>query len=286
MGDTIGWSCLAGTPVPRLGQGTWYLGEGCSPRKQELAALRTGIEAGMTLIDTAEMYGGGLSEELVGEAIAPYDREEVFLVSKAFPQNADKKRLRRACENSLRRLHTDYLDMYLLHWRGAVPLEETAECMEKLVRQGLIRQWGVSNLDKEDMEELWESGAGRNCRTNQCLYHLGSRGVETVLLPWLRQHNVSLMAYCPLAQGGTLRNRLLRSPALMRLAEDKGCTVFQLLLAFLLANRAVTAIPRSGDPRHTLENAAVAGITLSAEEWFLLDQAFPAPRHREPLDIL
>lgn len=286
MADSLGWSCLAGTPVPRLGQGTWYLGEGRSPRKQELAALRTGIEAGMTLIDTAEMYGGGLSEELVGEAIASYEREELFLVSKAFPQNAGKKRLKQACENSLRRLQTDYLDMYLLHWRGSVPLEETAECMEELVRQGLIRQWGVSNLDKEDMEELWESSAGRNCRTDQCLYHLGSRGVETVLLPWLRQHNVSLMAYCPLAQGGTLRSQLLRSPALIHLAEEKHCTTFQLLLAFLLADPAVTAIPRSGDPRHATENAAAVGITLSAEEWSLLDQAFPAPRHREPLDIL
>lgn len=286
MTDLSNWSCLAGTPVPRLGQGTWYLGEGRSPRHQELAALRAGIEAGMTLIDTAEMYGGGRSEELVGEAITPYDREKLFLVSKAFPQNAGKGRLRKACENSLRRLHTDYLDMYLLHWRGSVPLEETAECMEELVSRGLIRQWGVSNLDLEDMEELWESSAGQNCRTDQCLYHLGSRGVETVLLPWLRQHNVSLMAYCPLAQGGTLRSQLLRSPELQHLAEEKHCTVFQLLLAFLLADPAVTAIPRSGDPIHTLENAGAAGVTLSREEWSVLDRAFPAPRRREPLDIL
>lgn len=154
------------------------------------------------------------------------------------------------------------------------------------MRRGLIRQWGVSNLDKEDMEELWESGAGQNCRTDQCLYHLGSRGVETVLLPWLRQHNVSLMAYCPLAQAGTLQNQLLRSPVLMRLAEEKHCTVFQLLLVFLLADPAVVAIPRSGDSKHTLENAAAAGVTLSPEEWALMNQAFPAPRHREPLDIL
>ena len=286
MADTIGWSCLAGTPVPRLGQGTWYLGEGRSPRKQELAALRAGIEAGMTLIDTAEMYGEGRSEKLVGEAIAPYDREKLFLVSKVYPWNAGEDQIFRACENTLRRLKTDYLDMYLLHWRGSVPLEETAECMEDLVRRGLIRQWGVSNLDKEDMEELWKSSAGQNCRTDQCLYHLGSRGVETVLLPWLRQHNVSLMAYCPLAQGGTLQNQLLWSPVLMRLAEEKNCTVFQLLLVFLLADPAVVAIPRSGDSKHTLENAAAAGVTLSPEEWALMNQAFPAPRRREPLDIL
>ena len=162
MADTIGWSCLAGAPVPRLGQGTWYLGEGRSPRKQELAALRTGVDAGMTLIDTAEMYGEGRSEQLVGEAIAPYDREKLFLVSKVYPWNAGEDQIFRSCENTLRRLKTDYLDMYLLHWRGSVPLEGTAECMEDLVRRGLIRQWGVSNLDKEDMEELWESSAGQN----------------------------------------------------------------------------------------------------------------------------
>lgn len=209
MVDSLAWSCVAGTSVPRLGQGTWYLGEGRSPRKQELAALRAGMEAGMTLIDTAERYGEGRSEKLVGEAIAPYDREKLFLVSKVYPWNAGEDQIFRSCENTLRRLKTDYLDMYLLHWRGSVPLEETAECMEDLMRRGLIRQWGVSNLDKEDMEELWESSAGQNCRTDQCLYHLGSRGVETVLLPWLRQHNVSLMAYCPLAQSGTLQNQLL-----------------------------------------------------------------------------
>lgn len=239
----------------------------------------------MNLIDTAEMYGEGLSEQLVGEAIQPCDREKLFLVSKVYPWNAGRDHIFRSCENSLRRMGTDYLDLYLLHWRGSVPFEETAECMEELVRRGLIRQWGVSNLDLEDLEELWETDAGQHCCTGQCLYHLGSRGVETVMLPWLRRHNVSLMAYCPLAQGGSLRRQLLHHPALTALAVEKGCTVYQLLLAFLLADSIVTAIPRSSDPAHTLENAAAAQLTLTPEELTALNAAFPAPRRREPLDM-
>lgn len=279
------WTTADGGPVSRLGQGTWYLGETPSRRKQELSALRTGVEAGMNLIDTAEMYGEGLSEELTGEAIRPCDRETLFLVSKVYPWNAGRDHIIRSCENSLRRLGTDYLDLYLLHWRGSVPLEETAACMEELVHRGLIRQWGVSNLDKEDMEELWETAAGQNCRTDQCLYHLGSRGVETALLPWLRHHGVSFMAYCPLAQGGKLRRRMMQDPALTKLAAEKGCTGYQLLLAFLLADPMVTAIPRSGDPAHTAENAGAADLVLTEADLAVLNTAFPAPKHREPLDM-
>lgn len=278
--------CADGAEMPRLGQGTWYLGEQSARRKSEVSALRTGIDCGLTLIDTAEMYGEGRSELLVGEAIRAYDREKLFLVSKVYPWNAGEDRIFRACEDSLRRLNTEYLDMYLLHWRGSVPLAETAECMEELVHRGLIRRWGVSNLDLEDMQELWETPAGRACQTDQCLYHLASRGVETVLLPWLRERGVSLMAYCPLAQGGTLRSRMLRSPVLAQLAEEKGCTVFQLMLAFLLADPSVIAIPRTGNAKHAEENAAAADIHLTAEELARLKQAFPTPRRREPLDIM
>ena len=275
-----------GTAVPRLGQGTWFLGEKSAQRKEELAALRTGIELGMTLIDTAEMYGGGRSEALVGEAVAPYDREKLFLVSKVFPHNAGRKNIFTACENSLRRLHTEYLDMYLLHWRGSVPLAETAECMEELVQQGKIRRWGVSNLDLEDMEELWRVPGGRSCQTDQVLYHLASRGVETVLLPWLRQQGVSMMAYCPLAQGGTLRSRLAGHPVLRELAAEKGCSIWQILLAFLLRDPGVIPIPRSSKAAHTAENAGAADVTLTREDMDRLDRAFPAPRRREPLDIV
>ena len=280
------FTCLDGTSMPRLGQGTWYLGEKTSAKQAELNALRTGIDAGLTLIDTAEMYGEGLAETLVGEAIASYDREKLFLVSKVYPWNAGEDRIFRACENTLRRMKTDYLDMYLLHWRGSVPLEETAECMEELVHRGLIRRWGVSNLDLEDMEELWESDAGRNCQTNQVLYHLASRGVETVLLPWMRKQHVSLIAYCPLAQGGTLRSRLLRHPVLAELAAEKHCTVWQIMLSFLLADPSVIAIPRSGNAAHAAENASAAQIVLTAEDLTRLNAAFPAPRRREPLDIM
>lgn len=275
-----------GSPMPRLGQGTWYLGEKSSTHKEEVKALQAGIEAGLNLIDTAEMYGEGGAELLVGEAIAPYDREKLYLVSKVYPWNAGRDRIFRACENSLRRMKTDYLDMYLLHWMGSVPLEETAECMEEMVHRGLIRRWGVSNLDLEDMQELWETPAGRNCQTNQVLYHLGSRGVETVLLPWMRKNHVSLMAYCPLAQGGRLRAQLTKHPDVQKLAAEKGCTVFQLLLAFLLAQDGVIAIPRTGRATHAEENAAAVAITLKAEELAVLNAAFPAPRRREPLDIM
>jgi len=275
-----------GSPMPRLGQGTWYLGEKSSTHKEEVKALQAGVEAGLSLIDTAEMYGEGGAELLVGEAIAPYDREKLYLVSKVYPWNAGRDRIFRACENSLRRMKTDYLDMYLLHWMGSVPLEETAECMEELVHRGFIRRWGVSNLDLEDMEELWATDVGRNCQTNQVLYHLGSRGVETVLLPWMRKNHVSLMAYCPLAQGGRLRAQLTKHPDVQRIAAEKGCTVFQLLLAFLLAQEGVIAIPRTGKAKHAEENAAAAAIALTTEELAVLSAAFPAPRRREPLDIM
>lgn len=275
-----------GSTIPRLGQGTWYLGENSSTRKEELAALRTGIEHGMTLIDTAEMYGEGAAEKLVGEAISHYDREQLYLVSKVYPWNAGKNGIIESCENSLRRLKTDYLDAYLLHWRGNIPLEETAECMDALVRQGKIKKWGVSNLDLEDMEELWSGEHGKNCRINQCLYHIASRGVETVLLPWMRKHDMPLMAYCPLAQGGSLRSRLLNNGVLADMAREKDCTVWQLMLAFLLYSEDIIAIPRTSSSRHAAQNAAAAAVRLSPEEMTILNKAFPAPRRREMLDIM
>lgn len=275
-----------GSTIPRLGQGTWYLGEKRSTWNEELAALRTGIENGVTLIDTAEMYGEGAAERLVGEAISPYNRESLYLVSKVYPWNAGKRNIARSCENSLKRLKTEYLDMYLLHWRGNIPFAETAECMDALVKQGKIKKWGVSNLDLEDMEELWATGHGKNCQINQCLYHIASRGIETVLLPWMRKHHMPMMAYCPLAQGGTLRTRLLSQSILTDMARDKGCTVWQLMLAFLLHSEDIIAIPRTSSSKHAAQNAAAAQITLSEEEMGLLNKAFPAPARREMLDIM
>ena len=195
----------AGDIVPALGQGTWYLGDDPAKRAQEVSALRTGMGAGMRLIDTAEMYGDGRSEKLVGEAIAAAPREELFLVSKVLPENAGEKHICQCCDATMNRMGVDYLDLYLLHWRGSVPLAETVRCLEQLKELGKIKNWGVSNFDIGDMEELWRIPGGRNCQVNQVLYHMGSRGIEYSLLPWMREHRVALMAYCPLAQGGSLR---------------------------------------------------------------------------------
>lgn len=223
-----------GVSVPKLGLGTWYLGEKLSAREEEIRALQTGIEQGMTLIDTAEMYGNGLSEQLVGQAIRSLDREKLFLVSKVLPQNAGEKRIRRSINHSLRLLRTDYLDLYLLHWRGNIPLQETVECMEELVREGKIRAWGVSNFDTDDMEELFSLQAGNHCLVNQVLYHLGSRGIEYSLKPWMDANDVALMAYCPLAQAGELQRGLVEHPVLNRIAAGHQATVLQLLLVFVM----------------------------------------------------
>lgn len=272
--------------VPRLGQGTWYLGQGLSPRGREIDALRRGIELGMTLIDTAEMYGEGRSEELIGEAIRDVDRDRLFLVSKVYPHNAGKARLERSLDVSLKRLKTDRLDLYLLHWRGSVPLLETAREMERQVGQGKIRAWGVSNLDLDDMKELMATGLGGHCVVNQVLYHLGSRGVEYDLQPWMAERDIALMAYCPLAQGGTLRRGLLRAPAVCRAAQNHGVSAAQVLLNFVLQKENVIAIPKAASPAHVEENAGALDFCLTAEELAELDRAYPAPARPTALDIV
>ena len=274
-----------GAEVPALGLGTWYLGDDAGRRAREIAALRTGIEKGMTLIDTAEMYGGGRSERLVGEAIKGTERGRLFIVSKVLPNNAGRSGIFRSCEESLQRLGTDYLDLYLLHWRGSVPLAETVECMEKLERDGLIRGWGVSNFDTDDMDELRRVKGGDGCLVNQVLYHAASRGIEYSLLPQMRERGVALMAYCPLAQGGSLRRGLFRSRALNDIAARRGATVAQILLAWTIRGGNVIAIPRSSSPEHTAENAGADAIELTAEELAAIDREFAPPRRKEPLDI-
>lgn len=269
-----------------IGQGTWYLGEDSRTFSRECSALKAGIEAGMTLLDTAEMYGDGAAEELLGQAVRGYDRESLYLVSKVYPFNAGRRNIFRSCEDSLRRLGTEYLDLYLLHWRGSVPLAETVDCMEELKARGLIRSWGVSNLDKQDMLELFRTPQGSNCLTDQVLYHLGSRGVEYDLLPWLQQHGLPLMAYCPLAQGGSLRRGLLAHPVLRACAQAHSATPQQILLAFLLSRPGVLPIPRSSSAQHTLANAAAAQIVLTRQELAALDGAFPPPSRPTALDIV
>lgn len=275
----------SGTPIGLIGQGTWYLGEHLETWQQELFSLRTGLDQGMTLVDTAEMYGDGAAERLVGQAIQHYDREKLYLVSKVYPHNAGRKNIRHSCQASLKRMGTDYLDLYLLHWRGSIPLAETVECMEQLMTDGLIREWGVSNLDLDDMKELLSISGGSGCRTDQVLYHLGSRGIEYDLLPFLRKKDIPVMAYCPLAQAGQLRNGLMNHPAVLETAQVHNATPAQILLSFLLTKPGVIPIPRASKAEHTLENAKAADLRLTREDLKRLDEAFPAPSRRVPLDM-
>ncbi|WP_374705789.1 aldo/keto reductase [Paenibacillus sp. J45TS6] len=274
-----------GTQLPAIGQGTWRIGDDPSKRMEEIAALRLGVELGMKVIDTAEMYGEGLSEELVGEAIHGI-RDEVFLVSKVYPHNAGKNRIITSCEQSLRRLKTDHLDLYLLHWRGDIPLAETIQGMQRLVEEGKIDRWGVSNLDKDDMEELIQLDKGNRCMVNQVLYHLGSRGIEVDLLPWQEKHQMPIMAYSPLAQGGSLRKELVQHETVIKVAEKQGISPYQLLLAWTLRSGNVLSLPKSSSEKHVKENAFVYEVMLSAEDLKQLDEAFPAPMNKVPLDIV
>ncbi len=275
-----------GTRVPAIGQGTWFLGEKRGVRNQELEALKAGIDAGMTLLDTAEMYGNGKAEELIGEAIRGIDRSRLFVVSKVYPHNAGRKNIFKSCMESMRRLDTDYLDLYLLHWRGGIPLEETVACMEQLKKEGKIRRWGVSNFDTADMEELWNVPGGKNCAVNQVLYHVASRGIEYDLLPWMREHGVPLMAYCPLAQAGDLKRGLYENPVLTRIAKAHQCSIPQVLLAFAIRDGDVIAIPRTGKMDHALDNAKASELELTEEEIVCLDRAYPAPKRKVYLDIM
>ncbi|WP_312480746.1 aldo/keto reductase [Stutzerimonas nitrititolerans] len=264
--------------VPVVGQGTWHMGENPAERSREIAALRLGIELGMTLIDTAEMYGEGGAEEVVGEAIQGR-RERVFLVSKVYPHNASRRGVPQACERSLRRLGTDCIDLYLLHWRGQYPLAETVEAFERLREAGKIRRWGVSNCDVDDLQELGDIAA---CATNQVLYNPEERGIEFDLLPFCQAHDMPVMAYCPVGQGGSL----LQDPAIVEVARRQGAQPGQVALAWALRQPNVLVIPKAVDPAHVRANAAAAELLLSDEELSILDGAFPPPRRKRPLQMV
>lgn len=266
-----------GATVPVVGQGTWHMGENPAERGNEIAALRLGIESGMTLIDTAEMYGEGGAEEVVGEAIRSC-RDEVFLVSKVYPHNASRKGVPEACERSLRRLGTDCLDLYLLHWRGQYPLAETVEAFERLKEAGKIRRWGVSNLDLDDMRELDAPG----CAVNQVLYNPQERGIEFDLLPWCQAQGIPVMAYCPLGQGGGL----LGHQAMLDVARRHGAEPAQIALAWALRQPEVLVIPKSSNPAHVRVNASAAGLILSADDLAVLDKAFAPPSRSQPLQMV
>jgi diketogulonate reductase-like aldo/keto reductase len=269
-----------GETVPALGQGTWQMAETSGRRAQEIEALRLGVELGMTLIDTAEMYGEGAAEKLIAEALGR-ERERLFLVSKVYPHNASRKGVVEACERSLKRLRTDHLDLYLLHWRGGVPLEETVAGFEDLRRSGKIRHWGVSNFDTDDMEELFEVEDGTNCVTNQVLYNVTRRGPEYDLIPWMAKHRMSLMAYSPIEQG-----RLPKTGVLQSIGRKYQASPFQIALAWLLQRPSIIAIPKASSPAHVRDNQRALEIQLSADELKAIDAEFPPPRRKRPLEMI
>ena len=271
---------LNGVVVPALGLGTWHMGEDPRQASQEVEALRHGLDEGLTLIDTAEMYAEGGAEEIVGEAIAGR-RDEVFLVSKVYPWNASREGTIAACERSLARMRTDRLDLYLLHWRGEHPLAETVEAFETLQEAGKIGAWGVSNFDLADMEELMEVPGGGNCVANQVLYNLSRRGVEYDLLPWCQHRGIAVMAYSPIEQGSLARNETL-----IHIAKAYQATPAQVALAFLLERDGVIAIPKSSHPQRVTENREAADLDLTDEDLDALDAAFPPPTRPAPLEMI
>lgn len=270
----------SGKEVPALGLGTWNMGENRSSEPQEVESIRKAIDLGMTLVDTAEMYADGRSEEVVGTAITGR-RDDVFLVSKVYPWNASAKGTVEACERSLARLGTDHINLYLLHWRGEHPLSETVAAFERLKSDGKIDDWGVSNFDTDDMEELFAVPDGKNCAANQVLYNLSRRGPEFSLLPWCQERGVPLMAYSPIEQG-----RILKNHELIRIAKAYQATPAQLALAFLLERDGVIAIPKSASASRVEENRGATDLEISDEDWTALDAAFPPPTRKTALEML
>ncbi|MFB4377002.1 aldo/keto reductase [Agrobacterium tumefaciens] len=270
----------SGKEVPALGLGTWNMGETRSSAPQEVESIRKAIDLGMTLIDTAEMYADGRSEEVVGAAIAGR-RQDVFLVSKVYPWNASERGTAEACERSLARLGTDHIDLYLLHWRGEHPLAETVAAFERLKSDGKIGDWGVSNFDTDEMEELFAVPGGKNCAANQVLYNLSRRGPEFSLLPWCQERGVPLMAYSPIEQG-----RILKNHELIRIAKAYQATPAQLALAFLLERDGVIAIPKSASVSRVEENRGATDLEITEEDWAALDAVFPPPTRKTSLEML
>lgn len=268
-----------------LGIGTWEMGNSPTDQKEEISAIQAGLDAGLCVIDTAEMYGNGRSESLVGQAIKPYKREDLFLISKVLPQNASAKRMKQSVENSLKRLQTDYLDLYLYHWRGMVPLEETVATLQSLQEKGYFRAWGVSNFDITDMEELWQLPSGKNVAANEDLYNLETRGIEYSLLPWQREHHLPLIAYSPLGRGPKMGSTMTQDPAVMAVAQNHGATPFQILLAWVMQQPDVLAIPKSSSSKHLLSNLKALEIDLTPDDLAILAKAYPKPIKKEPLAI-
>jgi diketogulonate reductase-like aldo/keto reductase len=270
----------SGETVPQLGQGTWRMGESAGARKEEIAALKLGLDLGMTLIDTAEMYGNGGAEEVVAEAVRGR-RDECFIVSKVLPDNSTRAGTVAACARSLKRLKTDRIDLYLLHWHGGPKLKETLAGFEELIEAGAIRYWGVSNFDVGDMEELFGLSGGDSCASNQVLYNLRRRGIEAGLLPWCRERAIPIMAYSPFEQGRLLRDRVLTGVAIRHRA-----TTAQIALAWILRHGDMMVIPKTSTATRVQENRAALDIELTERDLAELAKAFPAPKRQRPLELL
>jgi diketogulonate reductase-like aldo/keto reductase len=270
----------SGELVPVLGQGTWHFAEDPRRRSEEIAALRAGLDLGISIIDTAEMYADGAAEELVADAVGGH-RDRVFLVSKVLPNHASRRGTVAACESSLKRLRTDRLDLYLLHWRGSVPVQDALEAFEALVSAGKIRYWGVSNFDVKEMEELFQLSSGKHSATDQVVYNLTRRGIEWDLLPWCKEHRITIMAYSPIEQG-----ELLKHAALKGIAERHRATPAQVALAWVLRLDGVIAIPKAGKPSHVRENYDALKLSLTDKDLEDLDHIFPHPNQRKRLEMI
>ncbi|MCT0486088.1 aldo/keto reductase [Weissella paramesenteroides] len=277
---------LAGVEVPAIGIGTWHMGEDPSQEQREINAIRSGLDAGARLIDTAEMYGSGKSETLVGKALAPYQRDEIYLVSKVLPNNASQAKLARHLDETLHRLKTDYLDLYLYHWRGSVPLAETIAELDRMKQIGKIKSWGVSNFDVADMEELWELPAGKYAAVNEDLYNIEERGIEYDLLPWQDEHQVPLIAYSPVGgKQNELGTSMLTNQVVREIADQHDVTPYVLLLAWIIRNGQTIAIPQTNNPEHATANMQATKLELTPAELKRLDQEYPKPNHKVPLAI-
>ena len=272
--------------LPAVGIGTWHVGDSSTRRQDEVNAIQAAIHAGARVIDTAEMYGNGRSEQLVHQAIAPFQRNDLFIIDKVLPSNAGKASLEHSLDRSLSLVGTDYFDLYLLHWRGSIPLVETVTELERMQQKGKIKSWGVSNFDTPDMQELWKLTAGDHCVANEDLYNLDERGIEYDLLPWMNDHKVPLIAYSPLAQADTISGTLGHNKVLQESATNHHASVYQIMLAWTIRNGNVLTIPKAGQEAHAIANIKAGDITFTSDELDALSREFPAPTHKEPLAII
>ncbi|MRN06930.1 aldo/keto reductase [Lactobacillus sp. 0.1XD8-4] len=272
--------------MPAIGIGTWHMGDSLTNRSTEIKAIQAAIDAGARAIDTAEMYGDGRAENLVGAAIKSYNRDNLFLIDKVLPSNASKIKLEHSLDRSLAAVGTDYFDLYLLHWRGGIPLAETINELERVKKAGKIKAWGVSNFDVNDLEELWRLKNGYDCAANEDLYNLDKRGIEFELLPLMKKQDLPLIAYSPLSQGDHLSGKLSNNPVLKEIAASHHATVSQIMLAWVLRVGNVLAIPQSANPQHARENVEAGKIELSDDELLALQKEFPSPTTKEPLAVI